>query len=159
MPAEAAQIETIGLMAAHESALADLYRAYADKFVDQRDFWRQLADDEVRHARWIAGFADDVKAGTTAVNPGRFSSKSILASLDEVRGHVHEIEDDDLSFVDALLVAKKFEDGLIESRYFEIVEDDGPELRDLLTKLEGETNVHRGQVAGALEAAGGKAHS
>jgi len=158
MPAEADQIHTIGLMAAHESALADLYRVYADKFVGQMEFWRQLADDEVSHARWIAGFADDVKAGTIEVDPGRFSSESILASLDQVRGHVQEVEDDDLSFLDALAAAKKFEEGLIESRYFEVFEDDAPELKELLTKLEGETEAHRKRVTEMWESAGGKAH-
>ncbi|NIR01569.1 MAG: hypothetical protein GTN78_15445, partial [Gemmatimonadales bacterium] len=61
MRAKAEQIETIGMMAAHESALADLYRAYADRLPEYAEFFRGLAADEVKHARTIAGFADDVK--------------------------------------------------------------------------------------------------
>jgi hypothetical protein len=153
MPSEADQIETIGLMAAHESALAELYRAYAGLFDDHHDFWTRLADDEVRHARWIAGFADGVKAGHVHVNPGRFSSESILSSLDRARKRRQEAESGEPSSLEALSIAREFEDELLESRYFEVFDEDAPELKDLLKVLEAETEMHRKRATEALEGA------
>jgi hypothetical protein len=155
MPSEADQIEAIGLMAAHESALAELYRTYAGQFPEHQDFWSGLAGDEVRHARWVAGFADDVKRGTAEVNPGRFESESMLASLDAVKERRAEAQTGEPSLLDALSSAKKFEDELIESRYFEIFDEDAPELKDLLKVLKAETEVHRKRVTEALEGAKG----
>jgi len=151
MPSERDQIETIGLMAAHESALAELYRAYATLFSDQQSFWRELADDEVRHARWVAGFADEVKAGAVYVKPGRFSSASILASLDQVRERVKEAENGEPSLLDALRIAVKLENDLIEGHYFEIFDDDAPGMKDLLRKLQAQTLSHRTRVTKAWE--------
>ena len=151
MPSEVEQIEAIGLMAAHESALAELYRTYAGQPSGPQDLWSRLAEDEVRHARWIAGFADGVKRGTTEVNPGRFSSQSVLASLDKVRERVAEAQGGEVALLDALSAAKDFEEELIESRYFEIFQQDAPELKDLLARLQAETLAHRRRVTAAWE--------
>jgi rubrerythrin len=156
MPSEASQIEAIGLMAAHESALAELYRTCARQFPEHQDFWSRLAEDEVRHARWVAGFADDVKRGTAEVNPGRFESESMLASLDAVKERRAEAQTGEPSLLDALSSAKKFEDELIESRYFEIFDEDAPGLKALLRRLQAETLVHRRRVTEAWEKKGGK---
>lgn len=151
MRSEVAQIETLGLMAAHESALAELYGTYATLFDDRQSFWSELSDDEVRHARWVAGFADEVKAGIIHVKPGRFSSVSILGSLDHVRERIDEAERGEPSVLEALAIARKFEDDLIESRYFEIFDDDAPGMKDLLKRLQAETLAHRKRVTEVWE--------
>lgn len=151
MPSEVEQIETLGLMAAHESALADLYRAYAKALPEHEDFFSRLAADEVTHARMVAGFVDDVKARKVYVRPGRFSSQSILSSLDFARERVAEAERGGMSLMEALSTAKDLEEGLIERKYFEIFEDDGPELMKLLERLAGETEAHRRKVTEAWE--------
>ena len=151
MPSEAEQIQTLGLMAAHESALADLYRAYAKKLPGYEDFFNSLAADEVLHARMVAGFVDDVKARKVYVRPGRFSSQSILSSLDFTKERVAEAERGEVSLMEALSTARDLEDGLIERKYFEVFEDDGPELMKLLARLAGETEAHRRKVAEAWE--------
>ena len=151
MPSEAEQIQTLGLMAAHESALADLYRAYAKKLPSYEDFFNDLAADEVLHARMVAGLAEDVRAGKVQVRAGRFSVESILSSLDFAKARMAEAERGEVSLVEALSTAKNVEGGLIERRYFEIFEDDGPELMALLQRLAAETEGHRARVAAAWE--------
>ena len=151
MPSEAEQIQTLGLMAAHESALADLYRAYAKTLPSYEDFFHGLAADEVLHARMLAGFVDDVKTRKVSVKPGRFSSQSILSSLDFTKERVAEAERGEVSLMEALSTARDLEDGLIERKYFGIFEDDGPELTKLLERLAVETEAHRRKVTEAWE--------
>jgi len=151
MPSEVEQIQTLGLMAAHESALAELYRAYAKKLPGYEEFFGGLAADEVLHARMVAGFADEVKRGKVQVRPGRFSSQEILSSLDFARARVAEAERGGMSLMEALSTAKDLEDALIERKYFEIFEDDGPELTRLLERLATETEAHRRKVTEAWE--------
>jgi rubrerythrin len=151
MPSEAEQIQTLGLMAAHESALADLYRAYAKTLPSYEDFFNGLAADEVLHARMLAGFVDDVKTRKVSVKPGRFSSQSILSSLDITKERVAEAERGEVSLMEALSTARDLEDGLIERKYFGIFEDDGPELTKLLERLAVETEAHRRKVTEAWE--------
>lgn len=148
------QLEAIGILAAHESAIADLYEAYSRRFPGRADFFRALAADEREHARVIVQFAEQVLSGAVRVDPQRFSSTSVLASLDRVRGHLQEAVDrTDLPLVRALAVSVDLEDSLIERRYFEIVESDEPELAALLGQLAAETEDHRRKVRHAWEGA------
>lgn len=151
MHSPADQVETIGLIAAHESAIAELYRAYGKRFPEHKELFEGLAEEEVGHARQVARFADEVRAGSLHVDAGRFSAESILASLDHIRGRMEEEKEGELSFADALAVAIDLEDALIERRYFEIFEDDTPELKELLRSLEAETEEHRQRLGKARE--------
>lgn len=151
MSSLADQLETIGLMAAHESAIADLYEAYAQKFPEQAEFFHSLVAEEREHARSIVGFAEKARSGAARVNPDRFSSREILTSLDNVRQQLREAERRrDIPLVEILSACADLEDSLLERRYFEILEGDGAELRQLLETLAGETEAHRDKVRQAL---------
>ena len=151
MTSLADQVQTLGLMAAHESAIADLYHAYAEQFPDRRDFFQALANQEIAHARCIAGFAKEVEAARVLVNPGRFTSQSITTSLDFVEAQVRKAANPDLSLLDALATALDIEEALIERQYFRILEGDSASLKQLLQSLAAETSAHREQVRHAWE--------
>jgi rubrerythrin len=151
MPSEVDQFRTIGLLAAHESAIADLYRAYAEKLPDRREFFESLAADEVRHARQIVGFVQQVKAGSVSINPGRFDERAILASLDHVRKQVERARKTNVSLVDALSISADIEQAMIERRFFDVIEGDSGELKQLLAGLAAATAAHRARLLQALE--------
>lgn len=145
------QLDVIGLMAAHEAAVADLYRAYARSFPAHRELLQSLAADEVQHARQIARFAEKVRAGLACVSPGRFSAELILTSLDHVKQRLEEAKRGGVSLVEALSTSADLENTFIEARYFEIIESDGPELKELLKTLAVDFKAHRDRLRQALE--------
>jgi len=151
MPSQAEQLQTIGLMAAHEAAMADLYSACAARFPDSTQLFTTLATAERDHARRLTDFAAGVRAGTVRINPGRFPHAELLNSLEFVREQVSEAQKPELTLVKALSVAYDLENALIESRYFEVVEGDSPELRNLLQRLAAELAEHRALLEEALE--------
>ena len=151
MSSEVDQIHAIGLLAAHESAIADLYRVYAAKLPGYRQFFEQLASDEVEHARQIISFAAKVRAGSTHINPGRFSAESVLSSIDLVRAKVKEAQTTGISLIDALSTGAAIENMMLERRFFEVVERDGPELQRMMTGLAAATAAHRRRLMQALE--------
>ncbi len=151
MRSQAAQLEVLGLMAAHESAVCDLYRACAARFPEQAGLFLGLAEEEVEHARKIGGFADRVRAGSLRVDPERFSPAAVLDSLDRLQARVAELEQGGLSLSGALAAAMDLENELLERSYFEVVESDGPELAELLRTLETETRTHREKLGAAWE--------
>ena len=151
MSSQADQLETIGLMAAHEAAMADFYSAYAARFPDSAHLFTSLATAERDHARRIADFTGGVRAGTVRIKPGRFPYAALLNSLELVREQVSEAQKPELTLVKALSVAHDLESGLIESRYFEVVEGDSPELRSLLQLLAEEIEEHRALLQEAWE--------
>jgi len=151
MHSEVDQLHTIGLLAAYESAIADLYRAYAEKLPERREFFDRLAADEVTHARRIAGFVQGVRTGSVSIDPGRFSEETIIASLDHVRKQVEQGRKTNVSLVDALSISADIESAMIERRFFDVFEGDSGELKQLLRGLAAATEAHRARLLQALE--------
>lgn len=143
MSSQADQLQTIGLIAAHEAAVADLYSAYAVRFPDSAHLFTTLAAAERDHARRIADFTGRVRASEVRINPGRFPRAAVLNSLEFIREQISEAQSSELTLVEALSVAHDLENGLIERRWFDVVEGDSPELRSLLQLLAKETQEHR----------------
>ncbi len=151
MRSQVAQLEVLGLMAAHESAVCDLYRALAASFPEQAELFLGLAEEEVEHARKIGGFAEQVRAGAIQVDPQRFPPAQVLESLDRLRERARQLERGDVSLADALALAVDMENEILERSYFEVVESDGPELAELLRTLDAETRTHREKLGAAWE--------
>jgi len=146
MPSEADQIEIIGLMAAHEAAVADLYRAYAARFPPRQELFLGLAAEEVEHARLITDLAGRVKAGAVHIAAGRFSAAAMLGSLDYVRERTAEAGKGEVSLSEALAACHDLEHAFIERRFFEIIEGDALEVKELLRLLAEETGAHRARL-------------
>jgi hypothetical protein len=111
------QLETLGLLAAHEAAMADLYSALAATFPECNQLSATLVDAERDHARRITDFAAMVSAGTVSAAPTRFPAAALLASLDSIREEARQAPASALS--EALSIAHELENRLIESRYYE----------------------------------------
>jgi len=153
MSSQAEQAQTIGLMAAHEAAMGDLYRLYAAKLPGSADLFESLATAERDHARSLADFADGVKKGLVHIDPQRFSAAAVLNSLDYIKERLAEANSSSVTLVQALSVAHDLEEGLIENRYYEVADGDCAELKNLLQRLSQETAAHLAQVNSAWEAA------
>ena len=151
MPSEVEQVRTIGLLAAHEAAMGELYRLYAAKLPDSADLFQSLAAAERDHARSLTGLADEVKQGSVRIDPERFSAEAVLNSLDFIRERIAEANSSGVSLVEALSVALDLEEALIEKRYYEVVETDAAEVKRLLQRLCEETAAHLAQVRRAWE--------
>jgi len=47
------QLKAIELLAEYEIMIGRLYKEYAQKFLDWKDFWSKLSAEERGHANWI----------------------------------------------------------------------------------------------------------
>ena len=153
MSSQADQAQTIGLLAAHEAAMGDLYRLYAAKLPDSASLFESLATAERDHARALADFADGVKHGLVHIDPQRFTAEAVLNSLDYIKERLAEANSSSVTLAQALSVAHDLEEGLIEKQYYEVAEADCTEMKDLLQRLAQETAAHLAQVNSAWEAA------
>jgi hypothetical protein len=98
----AEQLETLGMMAAHEAAIADLYRAYGKALPAHAALFSELAEEERKHARLVAGFAEEVRKGRVHVRGDRFSAEQVLKSLDFVREQTDRARKGNVTAADAL---------------------------------------------------------
>lgn len=145
------QVEALGLMAAHEAAIADLYEAYAKTLPSHAEFFSELAEEERKHARTIAEFADRVRAGVVHVRADRFTADQVLDSLDALREHTARAKEGGITVAEALAVSASVEEGIIERGYLMAADDDQPELKRLLQSLAADTSEHRKRLSEVRE--------
>ena len=153
MSARTDQLEALGVLAAHEAAMADFYSALAARFPERTDLFSTLASAERDHARRITDFAALVSAGKVRADPSRFPAAALFASLDYIREEVGRAEAPGMTLSEALFVAHELEETLIESRYYEVVEGDSAELKELVERLSRELAEHRAVLERAREEA------
>ena len=146
------QLEIIGMMAAHEAAVADLYLACAQLYPDLANLFRSLAQAEQDHAKSIADFAASVKDGVARIPRDRLDSQVVLTSLDRVEEMLKDLRRGKIEPHDMLFRCMELEESLLEKHCFDIVESDTPDLRELLQKLTIDTALHRDELRQALGA-------
>jgi len=145
----------LNLLTEHELALQQLYLIYAERFAEYEDFWRQLADEEGKHAEAIRALMREAKAGNIKINEERFRAAAIERSLGYIFDLCERADKGEINLNNSLAEAFHIEDAMIENRFFEIFEGDSAELKQTLTILQEATASHRQYVKEALEAARG----
>ncbi len=134
------------VLADHEMAVGRLYRAHSERLGEHREFWLRLAGEEVDHASWLHSLFPLIKEGTLGLVAGRFPTAAIRTSLDYVEKRIADASGGALTLVTAVSVATDLEDAMIEKRFFDVVDDDSPELRRVLARLAASTREHLERV-------------
>jgi len=146
MPQFEIQIKTIKLLAEHEKVISQLYKEYARKFPEQKDFWSKIAKEEIEHASWIFKLCSQVKKGSLYFKEGRFKAETIKTSIDYLKDRITEAQNKKMSAKNALSVARDLENGLIEKKFFEVFEPDCREMKQVLLDLAAATREHRNRI-------------
>jgi len=127
----------------NENKIHLLYLAYADKFPEKSQLWVKLAKDEKRHAALLADL-DERFASEASMEK---MSESALAILDYVGNFIEncftKISKEDFTFEDALDDALCLEQSMIEKKNFEIFPTANSEIKQVLERLNSETQGHR----------------
>jgi hypothetical protein len=140
------QINTIKMLAEHELAISQLYRAWAETFVDHKDFWEELSQEETEHADRILELQSKIEDGSVYFNENRFQMAAIARSLRYIQELQQEVPQPNFSLINALSAAAAIEDALIENKYFEAFEADSPALKEVLCILAEATEKHRARI-------------
>ncbi len=138
-------------MAGLELALAALYRACADQFPSERDFWLAIATQEDGHAESIRRLADLVRQNPQEFRCGRpYNAVAIKTTLSSVLGYTDQVRTRRMPRQRALFAAKDLENSVLEAKYHEIVDTDNADYRATMDSLARDTLAHRGLLADAL---------
>ena len=146
MDIKESQMAIINALAENEEAVSRLYEAYALKFEEHRDFWVNLAIDEKNHANWIHSLSSKIGQDSVLFNENRFNSAAINTFHDYVEREIAKARDQSMLLITALSTTLYIEEALIERKYFEVLEGDSIELKNVLISLAQETQCHLDRV-------------
>jgi hypothetical protein len=136
------QLEIIQQLENNEEVLSELYDIYSHKFSSMHEFWSGLVEDEKSHAQWVRTLKRKIEEGEVHIKDHRFNIDIIRDFNKDVENKKIEISKDDIPLVVALGNAVNFEKTMIERNFFEVFNDDTPEIKMLLLALEYSTRNH-----------------
>lgn len=136
-------------LAKNEVAVSHLYRAYAEKFPRYRDFWLDLANEEIEHSRWINKLFSQTE-DSVHFDADRFDKHVYQVTLKHMEEKIDQAKNEKISFKDALSIALEIETGMLERGYFEVFEGVSTELKEILHNLAVETEEHTNRIRDRL---------
>jgi len=146
MPLIKTQLKVIKLLAEHEKVIGQLYKEYARKFPEQKNFWSKIAREEIEHASWIFKLRSKIEEGSLYFKEGRFKMEAIKTSLGYLKSQITEAQNNKISAKNALSVARDIENGLIEKKFFEVFEPDCREIKQVFLDLATATRDHSNRI-------------
>lgn len=147
------QLKVIELLAECEIMIGRLYKEYAQKFLDWKDFWSRLSAEEREHANWILKLRSKIKEGSVYFEDDRFNKEAIKTSLKYLNNKLSEAQMQNISLTKALSTARDIENGLIEKKFFEVFEGDPVKLKHVLLNLATSTKEHYNRIEKAWKEA------
>jgi rubrerythrin len=142
MSIEEKKAEVIEILASHEEAIARLYGAYSEAYPDMKDFWSDLAAEEIGHAAWLRNLIPQIEEGSVYFDERRFQTQAIKTSQNYLEELVAQVQKEKPPAIMALSAALDIEKALIERGYFEVAQTDSPNLKQTFENLAKSTTAH-----------------
>lgn len=139
-------LKILDVMAQFELRISELYGSFAQADPDWGEFWTGLATAERTHFEYIRRMASLLESKNHAFQRGRpFSLVALNTAIRGVTETKAKIENGNLTREKMLILARDYEQSLLESRYGEVLKTDDVEYQTLLKEILSQTRVH-GQI-------------
>ncbi len=136
------QKKIIEYMYSQEILLAKLYKLFSEQFPDYREFWEDLAKDELRHGELIKQFYKATKKDLVTFCEGKIKTYTMKTFLDSIEKIIERTQNGELNVKMAMTYTYDFERSLIEKNVFSRFKILDKKLSGIIDKLEKETNKH-----------------
>lgn len=137
------QEKIIMLLIRQELLVADLYHFFAGLYPDLREYWNDMAKEELEHAAWLEYLYKKAQAGEVLFREDKirtYTVESFLKYLEECLAKVKERAPVPKA---AFSLALSIENSLLLKRIFDHFQSADPELSAVLTGLRDKLDDHR----------------
>lgn len=149
---ESDQIQILELMAQNEEILSELYMEYAKRYPEYKQFWIDIANDELVHAKWIRELSSQINSGNVSLSLGRFNAKMVFDfakhgkdSLEKVRNSEPE------PILRVMQISLAIEKSFLEKDFFRVAETDALAVKETLYNLAKATEVHIAKIENEIK--------
>lgn len=136
----------LSLLAQHEVACSILYKTFAKAYPGMKELWTQLAKEEDQHFDYLLSLKKDIINAEFSFKRPRFTQSLIRESLAWINGCKERAEAGAVTVREALEICIQIEKGMVEHRFFQIIDGDGPEIQKIFSQLEKYTGAHLERV-------------
>lgn len=136
----------IELLIEYELAVSELYRECAEKFEEHRDFWSELADEEIIHADNIRKLTDEAIAKNAIIDEKAFAVRPVEISIEYSKEITKRVRDNKIDLLSVLSLAYDLESSLIESEYHKVFVGREEKVNELIRQIHLESTGHKERV-------------
>jgi len=135
-------LTVVAALAKNEMAIGLLYREFAKRMPEEKDFWNHIAEEENGHANKINILNDSIHAGDLGFKEGRFNINDVEKISRFIKEETLRVEKGLLSKKKMYQVAEEIETGLLENKFFEVFDTDDEGSKKILNEIRLETIEH-----------------
>ena len=135
-------LTVVAALAKNEMAIGLLYREFAKRMPEEKDFWNHIAEEEDGHANKINILNDSIHAGDLGFKEGRFNINDVEKISRFIKEETLRVEKGLLSKKKMYQVAEEIETGLLENKFFEVFDTDNEGSKKILNEIRLETIEH-----------------
>jgi hypothetical protein len=130
-----------------ESLLSFLYKCFEDKETGkEKEFWEFLRKAELRHIKNINDILDMLTKNVDFTQVLNFKPETIKAITAEIKETAENVISGKISSKNFYSIANKYEQNILESRYYELLISSDRKFTSLLTILMADTRAHQNMV-------------
>jgi len=133
----------VELMAKVEEMMEKHYQACAERFIAQKDFWNNVAQEEANHKQWLRDLYGKVKDNLVFLDEKRFNKTSIKEFHKHLQNMLQAIQLESVSMKEALQNSIQKETLLLEKNFFEIFKTDSEDIKRTINRIVEDTKNHR----------------
>ena len=143
-------LDVIEAMAGYEDAVGDLYAAFAVKFREDDDLWRQLAAEERGHGEALRSLAREADELSIFLDTDRFNAAEVRSATRRLKERSEVVAYSSVDLREALAEAVEIERSMVDSQVFQVLQTDTPAVVAVLDHLREQTAAHRSRLMDEL---------
>ncbi len=134
--------EIANMLIEYELSIAKLYNECAEKFTELREFWKDLAKEEVGHSDTIKDVLAQVDGRSAVLNQRRFNARPLENSLEYVNEITDRVKDNNIDLLGILSLALDLEQSIIESKFYELFAGRSRDFNTWMKQVRDESRKH-----------------
>lgn len=134
-----------------EKMLSELYLAFAEQFPPYEKFWKNLSQEEMRHAKLLEKLYVAATREKIFFDEGKIKTFTLNAFISRLEDIVKKANNHEYTLTGALTCALDFETSLIEKNIFTHFDSLNDKVKGTLKILQSETMNHVDRVRKAKE--------
>ncbi len=140
------QSKIIELLIQQELLIAELYRFFSILYPGTRDFWNDLAREEMEHATWIEYFFNKTQSSEIVFREEQLKTYTADSFVKYLQDNISKVKERAPTQQAAFALAMNIENSLLVRKIFDRFESSDKELEMLIRKLQEGLTEHRKRI-------------
>jgi hypothetical protein len=149
-PLKTYQSRIIYLFTQQELLIAEIYRFFAGLFPNRRDFWEELARDEMEIATWVEYFYKKATTDEVRFEEGKIKTYTVESFIKYLEDNLAKVRIKAPTLAAAFSIAQNIENSLLVRRVFDLFQSSDPAMLSLLKDIRSKRSEHRRRIEDAV---------